>query len=319
MITVINNYCRNITTGNHVKVQHIETLVAIADSGSLRGASEKLKKSQPALTKMLKQAEADLGIALFHRSSRGVTLTKIGERVLSRARTITSEMDRLNQEVAQLGGDMVGTINVCLSPFAAVEIMPRALTLFQNSHPDVNVAMSSGLFPNALQPLREGKTDLVIGPAPPMEMANELNVEPLIVTPVVVITSSQSTYANAKSLKDLRNAQWIRIGAPERPASFRHAFIENALDPPKATITSESYLGALALIENLGAVCTFPQLLLQATQKGWDIQKIAIREKIAPIQIAMITRKGHQLTPAADALANCVRRRSTMLRKEHNQ
>lgn len=302
-----------------MKVQYIETLVAIADAGSLRGASETLGKSQPALTKMLKQTEADLGIPLFHRSSRGVTLTKVGERVLSRARTITSEIDRMNQEVAQLSGEMVGTINVCLSPFAAVQVMPRALALFRKTHPGVNVAMSSGLFPNALQPLREGKTDIVIGPAPPVEMARELHIEPLIVTPIVVITSASSQYADAKSLRDLSDASWIMIGAPQRPASFREAYIENGLEPPRAMTTSESYFGALALVESLGAVCTFPQLLLESTQRGWDIRRIAIREKIAPVQIAMMTRKGHQLTPAADTLVNSVRRRATMLRREHNQ
>lgn len=302
-----------------MKAQHIETLVAIADAGSLRGASEKLNKSQPALTKMLKQAEADLGIALFHRSSRGVTLTKMGEAVLSRARTITSEIGLLKQEVAQLSGQMVGTINVCLSPVGAVQIMPRALAMFQKAHPGINVAMTSGLAPNALTPLREGKTDLVIGPIPTENLAREFNIEPLITTPIVVITSPDSAFAGADSLKDLAQAPWIKIGSPERPAIFRKAFIDNDLVPPDAMITSESYFGALALVESLGAVCTFPEMLFKGTRKGWNVQEIAVREKIEPVQIAILTRRSHQLTPAADALVNCVRRRATMLRKTHNQ
>ena len=77
-----------------MKVQHIQTLVAIADAGSLRGAAEALGKSQPAITKALRQAEDDLGVALFQRSSRGVVVTELGERVLSRARTIAGEIDR---------------------------------------------------------------------------------------------------------------------------------------------------------------------------------------------------------------------------------
>lgn len=301
-----------------MKVQHIETLVAIADAGSLRGASEKLNKSQPALTKMLKQAEADLGIALFHRSSRGVTLTKMGEAVLSRARTIKSEMGLLKQEVAQLSGQMVGTINVCLSPVAAVQIMPRALAMFQKAHPHISVAMTSGLVPDALIPLREGKTDIVIGPVPADDLGREFNIEPLFTTPIVVITSPDSAFAGANSLQDLTQALWIKIGSPERPAIFRKAFIDNGLAPPDAMITSESYFGALAMVESLGALCTFPEMLFKGTRKGWNVQEIAIREKFAPVQIAILTRKSHQLTPAAHALVNCVRRRATMLRIEHN-
>lgn len=149
-----------------MKVQHIQTLVAIADAGSIRAAADALGKSQPALTKALRQAEDDLGVSLFQRSSRGVLLTEMGERVLARARTISSEISRLDDEVAQLRGEQVGAVHVSLSPLAAVKIMPQALMQFRRTHPNIEVRLSSGLYPGALKPLREGKVDLAIGPAP---------------------------------------------------------------------------------------------------------------------------------------------------------
>lgn len=298
-----------------MKVQHIEILVAIADAGSLRAAAEALGKSQPALTKSLKQAEDDLGISLFHRSSRGVVLTKLGERVVSRARTITNEIGRLDEEIAQLRGEQVGTINVCVSPYGALKIMPRALLHFRKMHPHIHVAVTGGLFPNALKPLREGTTDILIGPPPPPGLAREIAIEPLVETPIVVITAPDSPHANATSLGGLTEAQWIMIGAPNGPGDiFRQPFIDNGFKPPVAMTTSESYFGALALVESLGAVCTFPELLLDNLRRGWNIQKIPVREQIDPVPITLMTRTGHQLTPAADALANCVRRRAQMIR-----
>lgn len=298
-----------------MKVQHIEILVAIAQAGSLRGAAEKLGKSQPALTKSLKHAEEELGVSLFHRSSRGVKLTRLGERVISRARTITNEIRRLDEEVSQLRGELNGTVSVCLSPFAAIQIMPRALALFQKSYPDIQVALSSGLFPNALKSLKEGVTDIVIGPAPPASMTREINVEPLLETPIAVITSPDSSYANARSLTELVDAQWIMIGAPNGPGDiFRQPFIENGLVPPFASTTSESYFGALALVESLGVVCTFPELLFDHSFQHWSLKKINLREKIKPIQIALMTRTDHPLTPASYALVNCIRRRATMIK-----
>lgn len=298
-----------------MKVQHIQVLVAIADAGSLRGAADMLGKSQPAITKALRQAEDDLGIALFHRSSRGVVLTDIGERVLTRARTISSEVARLDEEVSQLRGELVGSVHVCLSPYGAVKIMPRALAQFQKSHPKIQVAITSGLFPGALKPLREGKTDIVIGPVPPADMAREILIEPIVETPIVVITSTSSPYARATSLAELSDAPWIMIGTPNGPGDiFRKPFLDNGFPVPKAMTTSESYFGALALVDSLGAVCTYPQKLLEGTSKGWDICPIPIREEIKPVQIALMTRAGHPLTPAADALVNCVRRRVQTIR-----
>jgi DNA-binding transcriptional LysR family regulator len=293
-----------------MKVQHIQILVAIADHGSLRAAAAALGKSQPALTQALQQAEEELGVAIFNRTSRGVEMTEIGERILTRARTIASEIGRLDEEVAQLRGEQVGAVHVCVSPLAAVRIMPRALTFFRKAWPSVDVRLTSGLFPGALKPLREGRTDLLIGPAPPAGMAHDIAVEHLIDTPIQVITASGSPLLRARSLAELREAQWIMIGAPGGPGDiFRQPFIDNGLIPPHATTTSESYFGALALVESLGSVCTFPQLLMEDVIKTWRIAPIPIRETIAPLRISLMTRAGHPLTPAADALAMCIRRR----------
>lgn len=293
-----------------MKVQHIQILVAIAEHGSLRAAAAALGKSQPALTQALQQAEEELGVAIFNRTSRGVEVTEIGERIISRARTITSEIGRLDEEVAQLRGEQIGAVHVCVSPLAAVRIMPRALTFFRKSYPNIDVRLSSGLFPGALKPLREGRTDILIGPAPPVGMAHEISVEPLIDTPIHVVTASDSPLLKARSLRDLTEAQWIMIGAPGGPGDiFRQPFIDNGLIPPHATTTSESYFGALALVESLGAVCTFPKLLLEDVIKTWRIAPIPIAETIDPLRISLMTRAGHPLTPAADALAMCIRRR----------
>lgn len=297
-----------------MKVQHIQILVAIAEQGSLRAAATALGKSQPALTQALRQAEDELGVAIFSRSSRGVELTDIGERIILRARTITSEIDRLDEEVAQLRGEQIGAVHVCVSPLAAVRIMPRALTLFRKSYPNIEVRLSSGLFPSAVKPLREGRTDLLIGPTPPAGIAREIKIEHLIDTPIQVVTAANSPFLKARSLGELTEAQWIMIGAPGGPGDiFRKPFIDNGFKPPHATTTSESYFGALALVEHLGAICTFPALLLEEMQKASRIAPIPIREKFDPLKLSLMTRAGHPLTPAADALAMCIRRRVSSL------
>lgn len=310
----------SITLGDHVKVQHIQTLVAIADAGSLRGAAEALRKSQPALTKSLRQAEADLGVPIFQRSSRGVIPTELGERVLVRARAIASEIDRLDDEVAQLRGEQVGSIEVCVSPLAAVKIMPQALARFHAKFPKIEIHLTSGLFPNALKPLRDGRTDIVIGPTPPAGMAREISVEPLLKTPIVLITSMSSPYKTAKKLADLTDAQWIMIGAPLGPGDiFRKPFVDRGLSPPKATTTSESYFGAMSLVQEMGAVCTFPLRLLEDVRQGWDIEQIQIEETLDPLEISLMSRSGHPLTPMAEELANAVRRRVATFNHEYNQ
>lgn len=150
-----------------MRLQYVPTLVAIADEGSIRRAAEVLNKSQPAVTKTLRLAETDIGFPLFDRVASGVEPTDLGRMVIARSRAIASEHQRLIDEVGQLQGGEEGSVSVCVSPIAAVEVLPAALNLFRRKYPLVEVTVSSGLYPKALGPVRDGLTDILIGPTPP--------------------------------------------------------------------------------------------------------------------------------------------------------
>lgn len=304
-----------ITQDYHVKVQYIQMLVAIADAGTIRSAAEKLGKSQPALTKALREAEQDLGVSLFTRSPRGVVLTKWGERVISRARTIASEMGRLDEDIKQLQGEQIGTINIALSPLAAIHIIPAALANFRQKYPKIQVRLSSGLFQTALKPLREGRLDLLIGPIPPASMSHEISIEYLIETQIGVITAANSPLLKVRSLRDLADAHWVMIGGHSGPGEDVHRIMmKYGIDGPPALTISESYMGALAIVASLGAVTTFPLRVLDAVQKGWDVALIPIKESISPVRIGLMTRSGHPLTPATETLVNCIRKQINILK-----
>ncbi|MEO9894969.1 MAG: LysR family transcriptional regulator [Paracoccaceae bacterium] len=98
------------------------------------------------------------------------------------------------------------------------------------------------------------------------------------------------------------------LGHPNRPRRhLQHPFIDNNLIPREALTTSESNFGALSLVESLGAVCTFPTLLMPKVQRTWHI---------APLKTSLITRASHPLTPTSDMLAMCIRRRVASMQKD---
>ena len=67
-------------------LQQLEYIVAIAETGSLNKAAEQLYVSQPSLSSAVKELERELGITVFHRSARGVSLTADGAELLPYAR-----------------------------------------------------------------------------------------------------------------------------------------------------------------------------------------------------------------------------------------
>lgn len=79
----------------NVNVLHMKYAVAIADAGSLNKASDALLIAQPNLSRAIKELEADIGITVFDRSSKGMTLTPDGEKFIACARRILSQIDEV--------------------------------------------------------------------------------------------------------------------------------------------------------------------------------------------------------------------------------
>jgi LysR family transcriptional regulator of abg operon len=237
--------------------------------------------------------------------------TKIGQLVLARTRTIATDIRRLQEEVEQTKGGQQGTVSVCVSPFAATQIIPAALLVFRQRFPEVDVQISSGLFPVAIVALREGQTDIVIGPRPPADQCRSLIVEPLVSTDIVIVTSKSSPHAKARSIGDLSDADWMMIGSPGGPGDiFEPVFRENGFRSPIARISSESYLAAFEIVRSLGLVCTFPGRFLREQRDRYpDLVVIPVRETISPLEISLLTRADVPPTPAAREMAACIRRR----------
>src|SRR5712675_900405 len=218
-----------------MQMQHVLSLVALSEAGSIRSAAASLGRSQPGLTKNLRQIEDELGERLFQRTSRGVIPTKIGQLVLARTRTIATDIRRLQEEVEQTKGGQHGTVAVCVSPFAATQIIPAALLVFRQRFPEVAVQISSGLFPVAIVALREGQTDIVIGPRPPADQCRSLIVEPLVTTDIVIVTSKSSPHAKARSIGDLSDADWMMIGSPGGPGDIFEPVFRERFSLPDRT------------------------------------------------------------------------------------
>ena len=82
-----------------MKLNQLRDVVAIAERGSLRGASRQLGIAQPVLTRSIQDLERKLGTTLFERRTQGVSLTPTGEIFIRRARSVLGEVRRAEEEI----------------------------------------------------------------------------------------------------------------------------------------------------------------------------------------------------------------------------
>lgn len=290
-----------------MRLQHVELVVTLAEHGSLSAAASHLNKSQPAISKALRQLEADLGVAIFNRTPHGVTPTTTGAAVIRRCVMLAGDLRRLDEEVHQLSGDVAGRIDVIVSPLAAVRIIPEVAARFANRFPQIKLCITGGQAPKAFGPLLQGDADFVIGPAPAKGHTAGLRTKQLLITPISILTGHSSRFARVTQLRDLQTQRWVQVGPPGREPLFHEFFRRHRLTPPEAMVTSDSILSALAIIENSDLLCAFPTLMLPEVFGRWRVQQVPLTDRLESVPIALTTAKNRLLTPAAMVFADLVR------------
>jgi DNA-binding transcriptional LysR family regulator len=133
-----------------LQLRRLEYFVAVAEEQSFSAAARRLHIAQPPLSTQVKKLEAELGVLLLVRTSRGVELTDAGELLLEEARRILLQVEQTVGVVRRVGRGEVGRLTVGFVPSASNHVLPPILQRFRQRSPGVE------LF------LRELRPDLVV-------------------------------------------------------------------------------------------------------------------------------------------------------------
>ena len=167
-----------------VDTRLLRYFTTVAEEGNLTRAAARLFVSQPALTKQIRQLETQLGVRLFTRSHKGMTLTEPGETLAAKAPALLAGWDRLLRETRSTASRAARVLRVGFLGSAANEATQDIIAAFTARHPDWRVDMRQTSWGNPTAGLPEGDVDagLLRLPFPGQE---SLRVAVLLTNPVV--------------------------------------------------------------------------------------------------------------------------------------
>lgn len=113
--------------------------VVAADTGSFSQAADRFGIKQTTLSRSIHYLEDRLGLALFRRSTRGVTPTDPGQRFLQRARHILDDVDRLFTDTRSLAAGHSGALRIGFHTSLASGDLAASLSAFRSAYPDVEI------------------------------------------------------------------------------------------------------------------------------------------------------------------------------------
>lgn len=286
------------------KFHHLRDFVAIARSQSARSAARSLGLTQPALTRSLQELEQEIGTSLFERHARGMALTPAGERFLVRAQAALEEVRRGFEEADQSRGVMQGSVAVALSSAPVLAMLPMAYPYFRKECPEVRLRIVEGLFPAAEPALRDGRLDFYMGPRPERALGHNYRVDLVFKNERVVLARKAHPLRNARSMKDLLDAEWIVTGLRERlEEEFEEQFLALGLKCPEVVTVAESMLALLALLCSTDALAFLPRQWADTPFLRTVVEPIKVREPLMAPDIVQVSRAKLPLTPAAERLS----------------
>jgi len=212
---------------------------AVARHLSFAKAAETLHVSAPAITMQIKELEAAVGMPLFERQGRKVSLTTSGEYMLVYARKMLALLKDAEDAAARLQRIETGKLTIGMVD-TTTYFIPALLSKFLKEHEGIELALNVGNRSELIQALQNSEVDIAIMGSPPSEIS--VRAEPFAANPLVFVASPDHPLAGESGLQaeDLRQQSFIVREPGSGTRSAMESFFTQARFQPRFSMQLKS-------------------------------------------------------------------------------
>ncbi len=250
-----------------LELRQLTVLQAIARAGSLAGAARALHHSQPTVAHHLAALESHLGVSLVTRTTRGATLTDLGQLFLGHAEAVLDRLASAEAEAKALARHGVATLRIGTFPTAGAHVLPRAVAALE-VRTGVRVELHEAEPPELIDGLlaRELHCALIYDdPETPAHLLDELQTVALFDDPYRVVLPASHRLARRRSvaLADLADDGWMMSRDPDEPGdtALRSACAAEGF-VPHAVLRTDDYDVMFGFVAAGVGVALVPQMAL---------------------------------------------------------
>lgn len=286
-----------------LRMRHFELLSALAETGSMRAAGERLSVSTAAVSKSLLEIESMLGVELFRRHAKGVSATATGDVLVHRARLLLSEVSNLADDLRDRKLGHAPVLRIGCPPFIAWTLLPALLGHLGEVASLPPVHIEEGRLDHTQQQLQSGEIDVLLT----MNTSSELGrlcQEGLVIHPIcheawIAVcapghaAARQTPNACGWSWQDLRRHAWI---LPPRPTQARsmldQLLLSENMAPIAPAIESTNAITNLKLAQRGHGVTLMAARTVADSLRDGTLVQLPLAAPPAPIPIVLVYRAG---------------------------
>lgn len=196
---------------------------AVARSLSFTAAARELAIAQPAVSHQIRSLERELGVQLFARHGRSVTLTDVGEVLLETVDDVIHRLDDGARAMSEVRAGLRGSADIAADTTSGIYVVPAALGAFHRARPTIGITLRVENRRGVLRRLTDRVCDLAVMADPPRDI--DCDVSPFLLDRLVVIAALDHPLAGRPTIApdDLTGERWLvrEPGSGTRAATER--------------------------------------------------------------------------------------------------
>ena len=282
----------------------LQAFLAVAETGSFSRAAERIYLTQPAISKRIATLERRFDAQLFDRIGRRVQLTEAGRALFERSRSILAELDDAKRSLANLSGQIRGSLSLATSHHIGLHRIPETLKRFHARYPDVRLDLRFMDSEQACHAVVRGELELAVVTLPPAPIA-QLRCEHVWHDPLDVVVAPNHPLAAQRgaTVRALLDHPAILPG----PGTYTREIILKALGAARRKVRVDmttNYLEVLKMLVSIGLGWT----ALPRTMIDDDLKVVQIKNmKTIQRGLGIVTHVKRTLSNAGDAVVRMIR------------
>jgi DNA-binding transcriptional LysR family regulator len=284
-----------------VTLRQIRTFASVARHLSFARAAAELHLTPPAVSMQIKDLEDQVGLPLFDRAARVVSLTMTGEYLLVYARRMLSTLREAEDAMARLRGLESGRVTIGMVSTAKY-YLPRLLAKFRAEHRGVEMRLSVGNRERLVAQLHDAEVDLAVMGRPPREL--QARAEPFAAHPHGIVAAPEHALAARREIPPamLGLEEFIvREPGSGTRAAMQQFFRDSRIAPPQIMEMTSNETIKQAVIANMGlaflSLHTAELELRTGKLVALDVEGLPLVRRWHIVHL-----RGKPLSPAAEAL-----------------
>lgn len=283
-----------------LRIAQVRHFVDIAETRSFRVAAVRASRSQPAISLSIKALEEQLGAKLLDTGKR-VTITPFGEQFLSLAQQLLVHHDRLVSDLVKLAKGSRGGVSVAAVASVATYWLPAIIQNFATSHPDVLVSAVDDVSRKVQELVQNGQVDFGIGSI--WKEAPELAFEPLVTDNFGLVCRRDHPLGKSDAPLTWQQLQGVDVIGNSTHALLEGHKVYSHVQAPRIAMSTLTSL--IANVRGGVGVTVLPRLGVPTEHS--ELRYRLLTRPVVPRTLGILTRKGHELSPQAEAFRDKIR------------